>query len=172
MNYKNREELVYLTSFQKDGTELNWNKDLIQQIKYTVLTDIKKEDSDKEGYILRYNSGHRVKVKFLKYLENHKLHSNLSPEKIKKLFITCKDVDEILCNYDEELHQFIQKHYEIIKSKYTNQYNIIMEEYFKVYSEDRILFYKQIAKSPYKTIFSYIYNNKEDNIRKEILSSF
>jgi hypothetical protein len=176
VNYKSREELVYLTSFRPDGTEINLNKQL-QISTYESNTtsllfrNLQNEDSDKEGYVIRFSSGYRVKVKFLKYLENHRLHANLSPEQIKKLFILYPNLGDILCLYEEELHEFITKTFNVLYQKYNEKYMLIQEEYRELHSDDRVVFYKNIRGSKYRTILSYMYNKKLDLVRKEICAT-
>ena len=171
VNYGSREELVYLSSFTKDGTEKNINKSLLvgSGIGSECFKELQIEESDLEGYVIRYKSGKRVKVKFLKYLQNHILHSNLSPQKIKKLFATTS-LENILIEYEEELHDFIQKEWNKIDNEYTKIYNELKNEYNTYYAEDRKQFFTSINKSPNKTVLSYMYSDKIDAVKKTILS--
>lgn len=170
VNYGSKEELVYLSSFTKDGIEKNVNQSLLRGSGFGSegFRELQKEDSDLEGYVIRYKSGSRVKVKFLKYLQNHILHSNLTPEKIKKLFPNTT-LENLLIQYEEELHDFIKKEWNKIETQYTKIYNLLKEEYDVHYREDRKQFYASISKSPNKTVLSYMYSNKMDAVRKTIL---
>lgn len=167
VNYGSREELVYLSSFTKGGIEKNVNKSLIVS-KSGTFQELQKEDSDLEGYVIRYKSGKRVKVKFLRYLRNHILHSNLTPEKIKKLFAS-STLEQLLIDYEEEIHDFIKQEWSKLENQYSIKYNQLKEEFDLFFTKDRKQFYSNINKSPNKTILSYIYSDKMDSARKAIV---
>ena len=99
-----------------------------------------KNDGTKEGYVVRFDNGYRLKLKYSEYIKLHKLKFSLSDELIWE-YLKSKNIEDIIKNVPDEMHQSIH----VVKN-----YLISLYEYYKLQAE---------------TIFNKIkYNN---NTRKD-----
>lgn len=105
-DYGEMDDLVLLTIIETDtGKEVDIHSSVwvnlwpFPIVKYhDGITDIAilntLEESNREGFVIRFESGLRVKAKFERYLILHKIISQLTPQHILELMQTDKDVWE------------------------------------------------------------------------------
>jgi RNA ligase len=144
VNYGDTEELVLLSAFNtKTGEEVNreWLTSMSVRIGCPLvsvhnldiqqaLTLQKTLPKDREGFIVRYNSGLRIKIKGAEYLRYHRIISGLTPlniwrelkEGILPLEYKMHIPEEVLSEV-EVIEQKLSLKYEQVKKEIENEIN-------------------------------------------------
>lgn len=130
-DYGDSRKVVLLAKFDVLGNEYDLNeykKDFEIVKKYDGLNDYRnlKEliEKDKEGFVVRFKSGFRMKVKGKEYLRLHKIVTGVSNILVWENLKENKSFDEILDRVPDEFYTWVQK----TKNELLNQYNSILEE--------------------------------------------
>jgi RNA ligase len=127
VNYGNRRELILLGIFNREtGQEiLNFDIcDIPKAITFNITIEdaIKQQKTiskDQEGFIVRFNSGLRVKIKGEEYVKIHRIISNMSPLSIWEVMENGKVAQSYIENIPEEYRDEITKEYVIpLEDKY------------------------------------------------------
>ncbi len=109
------DELVLIAVRNDDGEFIDVNK---FNYKYTVdsyditldeILDSAKNDTDREGYIIKFTDGNIVKVKTLDYLEKHRLTDESNSYKIILKRILEENMDDIMQVITKEKREKIKK---------------------------------------------------------------
>jgi len=119
VNYGNAEKLVYLSSFALDGTE-HLRADIMNEKGYHVAKELLHEDNNlchlrkknianEEGYVVRFDDGFRVKVKFENYLILHRTASNMTPKTVLEWLISGKTKEEMAEIVPDEFMDWMNK---------------------------------------------------------------
>lgn len=85
---------------------------------------------NKEGYVITFDSGERVKIKFEEYLRLHRIVTGLSSKRIWECMRAGDDVMKLLEKVPDEFYQWAKK----IQSKLTHQFNDIYDWATHTYS--------------------------------------
>jgi len=137
--YGEREELVVIGAFNfESGEELPWDKvvrianqagfGLPKVYNYTLddLVRLTEELTfEDEGWVVRFESGLRVKIKVKDYIRMAKIISHISPLSIWEAMVEGKD-EEYLVSIPEEIRQEVEDHRDVL----LNQVNMF-EEFIK-----------------------------------------
>lgn len=141
VDYHNSETLIYLGSFDVYGKEyllfdemkqLGFN--IIQEYKFDHddLLKLKELDfTNKEGFVVLFNTGERIKIKFNNYILLHGLNSRLT---VKNIFTLLKKNKnninlEFLKDIPDEYHEWVKN----IQQKFTCQYQEIEDKHVGIY---------------------------------------
>jgi len=171
VDYGDFEDLVLLTAFNKKIGEEIHRKELENTgfklcKKYDGINDYKTLadtiGQNREGYVVRFSNGHRVKIKGTEYLRLHKIITNLSTTAIWETISTGKSVLELLKGFPDEFYNKVKqyeqellfKHKEL-KDFYTKLFDEIIEK------ENRRLF-AEIAKKYEKPSILFALLDKKD----------
>lgn len=183
VNYGSIRKLIYLSSFEVDGTEhLLFSEmeslgfDVIEEFNFENMSLQELKDmniANSEGFVIRYDNGQRVKVKFEDYLKLHRLSTGLNNKKIYELCCENSNIEDVIKDVPDEFNDWVKSMYDSLKSKY----ELILrecEEYILNHgSEDRKTFFKGISNHQYKLYLSKMYQNDElstEEMRKLIYS--
>lgn len=151
------EDLILLGIIEtKTGNEVNIQfgnnedirfKNLINNLGFKVVTlyktwgesyDLLKEEisKDKEGYVIRFRNGFRMKIKGDEYVRLHKILTNISNRDIWEYLKDNRPLDDILDKVPDEFYDWVKNEV----NKLTSMFNITktMAEliYFKEIKED------------------------------------
>jgi RNA ligase len=74
-------------------------------------------DHNKEGFVVLYKSGLRVKIKGEEYLRVHKLRSNITPLGVWEMMLSDMDVDDIRSQLPDEFISEFDKIYNVLHDK-------------------------------------------------------
>lgn len=133
-DYGGWEGLVYLGSVNnEDATEIGIECTPSETIRVparigylgTDLLGLKAlEQPDKEGFVLRWPNGFRLKIKFEEYKRLHRILTGVSNIAIWEMLRDRKPLNEILEKVPDEFYQWVRE----TKEDLENQYNIIKAE--------------------------------------------
>jgi T4 RnlA family RNA ligase len=101
--------------------------------RYDGITEIaalkKLKQSNREGFVIRFASGFRVKVKFEEYVRLHRLVTKLSNKTIWELLANNKSLETILDNVPDEWYDWVKK----VDRNFKEQYRAIEAECQQVF---------------------------------------
>ena len=179
VNYGNLSDMVLLTVIDnKTGYELSYH-DLV--IKYQDIFSIVKrytlpkvmnlgelrvhEVENKEGFVLKFANGFRVKVKFLDYCRLHSIITNVSNVSVWEALKEGKDLTEIITNVPDEFFSYVkkviadlEKLYKSIEGNCLTKHNAI---FYGDNKRDKKEFALEALKYQFSGILFCIYNKKD-----------
>jgi len=175
-DYGDQEKIVLLAKFDPKGKEYKIddykNFELIKSYDIFDLQDIKsKIRNDQEGFVVRFDSGFRIKVKGEEYVRLHKIVTELSENTILESLINNDPI--VLERVPDEFYDWVKS----VEQDYKNRYNLILQECISSYKEmptrketaqyflqqkhPEVLFKMLDKKDHSKQIWKIIKNNKE-----------
>lgn len=123
-DYGDEKELYLLSVRDRDGSELNLE---MFEDKFKLVPSHTKLSFDelkalnlknKEGFVLKFKDGMRLKIKFSDYVELHKIITNISSYDIYNFLKEGKDISILLENTPDEFDDWVHKKVAELKSKY------------------------------------------------------
>lgn len=135
--------------------------------RYDGIKDIQQlqliESENKEGFVIRFKNGMRVKMKFEEYVKLHRIVSGISNLAIWEYLKEGKSMDDLLEKIPDELYKWVQQ----TQGELTEQYNEVFNECKSVFKEldtrKETALYFQEQKYP-SVLFSMLDNRKPDQI--------
>lgn len=117
VDYKDRDDLVFLCCLRTDsGTPLTIPKGVLPMPRakaYSEFTDImkltEKERDNEEGYVIEWENGLRLKVKFKEYKRLHWLLSSVNSKTIWDLLREGSDIEKVLDHVPDEFYDWVKK---------------------------------------------------------------
>ncbi len=193
------EDLVLLGMIHtKTGDEVNIHNDdnndirlknLLRNLNFKIVIsyktwgegyDLLKEEicKDKEGYVIRFKCGFRMKIKGDEYVRLHRILTNVSNRDIWEYLKEGKPLDEILDKVPDEFYNWVKE----TKNKIETDFTKIENEYkwiFKILSRDpkineRKIFAEYALKYKHPSILFSMYDNRDykDIIWKQLYPSY
>jgi len=136
VDYGDRRDLILLGMIETDsGVELPLEDIGLPLVKkYDVFsTDIHSlsslEESNKEGFVVRYSNGLRLKVKFEEYKRLHKLMTSVSERTIWKYLSNGDSMNELLENVPDEFYNWVNQTVEHFQQEFKKIEDICKREY-------------------------------------------
>lgn len=131
-----KEELFLLAKFDRFGQEYsvdNYNNfPLVKKYDYIDIPKIKETISeDREGVVVKFQSGKRIKIKGDEYKKLHKLVTGLSEKSILELLKNNQSLESILDKVPDEFYQWAKN----TEDKFVSKYKEIENECKKVYKQ-------------------------------------
>ncbi len=178
VDYGNRKELVLLTAIEtSNGVELYYDDLQDAYSKYfTVvkkfdvknirnLTELKElEEHNKEGFVVRFLSGFRVKVKFSEYVRLHGILTNVSNLTIWEHLKNNYDFDALLDRVPDEFYDWLKKTTNTLQQQFDNIERLALKEFIRIYYFENITERKAFAmesiKSEYRSILFKLYDKR------------
>ena len=162
VNYGDDEKLVLLGSIQTNSTldvvegyEYDIHNESYEELgfelvkKYDGITDftvIKKDISDsKEGFVIRFKNGFRMKIKGDEYCRLHHILTNISNRDIWEYLKDGKPLDDILDKVPDEFYDWVKNTVSDLQNKF-NLIKIEVEEEFKELINKKMSYNPYIAK--------------------------
>jgi T4 RnlA family RNA ligase len=175
VNYGGESRLVLLGVIKTDtGEETSWTDlslvdgwDLVKRYDgisdYTLLKGM--VESNREGFVVRFSNGDRVKIKGEEYLRLHRIMTNLSTTAIWEVLSGGGDVLSTLTDIPDEFYDKIHQYSNELMDKYTkleDEYHFI----FKILSrsddfEFRAGFAERAKRYKYPAILFKMYDDKD-----------
>jgi RNA ligase len=119
VDYGDSKRLVLLGIIKTEsGEEIPYDEiemdgwDIVQRFdKFTELTYLKNAIPDnKEGYVIRFSNGSRMKIKGEEYLRLHKIMTNLSTTSVWEVLSTGGKMEDYLENVPDEFYNKIKEY--------------------------------------------------------------
>ena len=177
VDYGDRYELVLLTRIETEtGFELFYDDLLARYSKY--FTVVKKynlniknldelkalEEDNREGFVIRFINGFRVKVKFTEYIRLHGILTNVSNLTVWEHLKNNYNFDELLDRVPDEFYGWLMKTVKILQSEYNEIERQAILEFVKLYHingiTDRKDFANEAKKSNYYSILFKLYDKR------------
>jgi hypothetical protein len=126
IDYGDREELVLLAIIEtQTGNE--WPLHAYDSVfpvvkKYEGIRQFDElmanQDSSREGFVVRFQSGQRVKIKFDEYKRLHKLLTGVSPRAIWEVLRSGSDLSQVIERVPDEFFQWVKNTENELRSAY------------------------------------------------------
>ncbi len=178
VDYGNKRELVLLAKINaKSGEECTHEYITTKYSKYfTVvkkfdvkinnLKELKKlEENNKEGFVVKFENGFRVKVKFEEYVRLHGILTNVSNLTVWEHLMNNYDFDALLDRVPDEFYSWLRRVVESLQTAYANIERNALKEFVRIYHvneiTDRKSFALEAMKSEYRSILFKLYDKKQ-----------
>jgi len=194
VDYGNKEDLVMLAAFDTDsGEEVLYDELVIKYFntyevvrRFDGLNDLSKirevQHNNKEGYVIRFSNGLRIKAKFAEYVRLHSILTQMSNLVIWKSLRYGIDLDirevpdefddwvketkkDLLANFGEYKYEINKRYYSIIRiftddqNSLNSTKNIDFEEFVKLAKKEKKYFDYLMMKFKQKDIDDSIWRN-------------
>lgn len=134
VDYKGKEDLILLSAMATNTGE-EFSYDLVRAFAKTfklpivkrfdgindIQTLLGKQKNNSEGYVIKFKSGTRVKIKFEEYVRLHRLLTGVNARTIWDLLRHNQPFDELLNNVPDEYYDWVKD----TRSKINNEYEVI-----------------------------------------------
>jgi RNA ligase len=180
-NYGNEEKLVLLAKFDKFGNEYEIDKykneiEIVKRYDIFDLENIKSLIKDEqEGFVVKFDSGYRVKVKGSEYIRLHKIVTEISEKVIFEYLSEGQNIENLIEKVPDEFYNWVKS----VENKFSNSYKSILNECKSVYREleDRKETAKYFLNQKYPEILFKMLDKKQfekliwKNVKRECLSN-
>ena len=134
------------------------------------LSELKAlEEDNREGFVIRFENGFRVKVKFTEYCRLHSILTNVSNKIVWEHLMNKLEFTELLEGVPDEFYDWLMKTAEELRNKFSEIERLALSEFIKIYyhdgntergqfaaqaklSENRAILFKIYDKRPYDDI--------------------
>lgn len=131
IDYGNKRDLVLL-AVRNTETGEDWShealEDFCQQTRLPlvqrygmrcILSQVKNiQQENREGYVIQFNTGLRVKVKFAEYVRLHKILTGVSTKTIWELLRNNQPIDQIIEKVPDEFYSWFMDQVDELKRKH------------------------------------------------------
>lgn len=186
VDYAGSEDLTLLAMIDtKSGVDLPLQDIGIPLVKrYEGITDIKTlkglEEKNREGFVVRFDNGLRLKVKFTEYVRLHRILTGVNTKNIWEYLKDKKDFNELLDKVPDEFYKWVHStvdklnlKFKEIEDKAKSEYKELetrkeTAQYFSTCSYPAVMF-KMLDKRDYsEIIWKFIKPKAERPFKEEI----
>ena len=178
VNYGNRRELVLLAKVNTlDGTEsshidlVSMYSNLFTIVKLHDIKNIKNlselkelEEDNREGFVVKFANGFRVKVKFSEYIRLHGILTNVSNLTVWEHLMNSYEFDELLDRVPDEFYDWLQRTAGNLQSEFNEIERLALLEFVRLYHinqiTERALFAEQAKLSNFRSILFRLYDRR------------
>ncbi len=177
VDYNNEEKLVLLGAIQTNtGREFNIYSEHYEDLGFELVMmyktwgegyDLLKEEisNDREGYVIRFMNGFRMKIKGEEYKRLHKILTGISSRDIWGLLKDNKSFDEIIKDVPDEFYGWVDKTAEDLIKQYENIEKKSLTDFATIVKscniEDRKSFALEAIKCENSSILFSMLNKKD-----------
>jgi RNA ligase len=179
VDYGNKRELVLLTVIDTvSGFEFSY--DLIFKTNSKYFTVVKKyvlknihdlhelktlEEENREGFVVKFSNGLRVKVKFNEYVRLHGILTNVSNLTVWEHLMNNYDFDALLDRVPDEFYDWLKRTTNVLQQAFNEIERKSLKEFVRIYHVNEIIDRKTFAaesiKSEYRSILFKLYDKKQ-----------
>ena len=181
VNYGNRWELVMLSCIDTvTGIELK-HKNLVggysdyfsivkkYDLKVNDLFELKKlDENNREGFVIRFEDGFRIKVKFEEYVRLHGILTNVSNVTVWEHLMNKYDFELLSDRVPDEMYTWLNKTISKLQIEYNEIERLALKEFVRIYHINNITTRKEFAmealKSKYRSILFNVFDRKSYDI--------
>lgn len=177
VDYGDKKELILLSRIETStGNELDYNIlsekyskyfTIIKkfEIKINSLADLKKlEEENREGFVVRFKNGFRVKIKFNEYIRLHGIVANVSNIVVWEHLKNNYDFDALLNRVPDEFYEWLKKTVNVLQSNFYEYERLALKEFVRIYHINNIIDRKEFAveaiESDLRLILFKLYDKK------------
>ncbi|MDA3779742.1 MAG: hypothetical protein PF487_05935 [Bacteroidales bacterium] len=178
VDYGDRYELVLLSRLEtKTGFELlhedlvtNYSKWFTVVKKYDIpniknLSELKAlEEDNREGFVIKFENGFRVKVKFSEYVRLHGILTNVSNLTVWEHMRDNYEFDDLLERVPDEFYNWLKRIANKLQSEFNKIERLSLLEFVRIYHVNKITeraSFAEIAKqSNYRAILFKLYDKR------------
>lgn len=173
VDYGGDERLVMLGAINKEtGEEMprgvlcseHFDWDIVEQvynIKDIYGMQVLDTDGNKEGFVIRFEKGFRVKVKFDEYVRLHRILTNITSRKIWELLKDKEDFEDILDRVPDEFYKWVKGVRDYLENQYGYMEAAAYGAFVAMYTEDRKEFALRAVEHDLKAVIFAMYDKKE-----------
>ena len=125
---------------------------------------------NREGYVIRFHNGLRLKVKFQDYVRLHRLYTGLTKRKIWEAMKNKIDIDGLIAKTEEEFSNFVRTtmvEVESIKSvALTHAKKVVAYVHKHMKGKDRAEIATYISQQDHASLCFFVYDKKKSFIDK------
>ena len=130
-----------------------------------TLDDLKKlEEDNREGFVVRFANGFRVKVKFSEYIRLHGILTNVSNLTVWEHLKNGYDFDALLDRVPDEFYDWLQKTVNVLQRAFNEIERQALKEFLMIYHVNNVTGRKEFAdialKSEHRGILFKIYDKR------------
>lgn len=164
VDYGSRRELVLLTIIETtSGFELPYADvekvyskyfTVVKKYDLTVnnLNDLKKlEEDNREGFVVKFEDGFRVKVKFSEYIRLHGILTNVSNLVVWEHLMNNYNFDELLDRVPDEFYDWLKKTVNVLQLAFNEIERQALKEFVRIYHVNGITTRKEFAAEAVKS---------------------
>lgn len=178
VDYGDRRELIFLVAIRtSDGKEFTAMNGQMLPVgtpvkKYDGLKDISALKSlienNREGFVVKFSNGHRVKIKGEEYLRLHRLMTCLSTTSVWEVLSGGGTVADILVNVPDEFYELIHSYEKSLIEEYDMVLSNALVDFVEAVSNttSRKEFAAFVKDKQHKKILFNLYDKK--SVKKEI----
>ena len=129
------------------------------------LNDLKRlEEDNREGFVVKFEDGMRVKVKFSEYVRLHGILTNVSNLVVWEHLMNNYNFDELLDRVPDEFYDWLQKTVKVLQQAFNEIERQALKEFLIIYHVNGIVerkdFAAQAVKSDNRSILFKLYDKK------------
>lgn len=178
VDYGDMEDLILLSVIDtKTGFELSYEDLVSKYSKYFTivkrhkieninnLNELKElEEENREGFVVRFSNGFRVKVKFNEYIRLHGILTNVSNLTVWEHLKNNYDFDELFNRVPDEFYNWLTKTINKLKNEYYYVERQALLEFVRIYHVNNITnrseFAEEAKLSDYRAILFKLYDKR------------
>lgn len=180
VDYGETRDLVLLTRIEtKTGFELSYDDllkkyrdyfTIVKKIKVSSLNELlelrKKNDKNREGFVVRFENGFRIKLKFEEYVRLHAILTNVSNLTVWEYLMYGYDFDELMDRVPDEFYNWLNKTVLKLQIHYNEIERKSFKQFIRIYHingiVDRKKFAEEAKKFKYPHILFKLYDKNEN----------
>lgn len=181
VNYGDKRDIILLSVVDtKTGVELCYNGmfkkyssyfTIVKKYDVGKINDLYKlkelEKENHEGFVVKFQDGFRVKVKFKEYVRLHGILTNVSNKTVWEYLMNGYDFNELLDKVPDEFYDWLMQTVKDLKYKYAEIEKKALKEFIQIYyfeeTTNRKDFAMKAINSQYRSILFNIYDVKDYN---------
>lgn len=180
VDYGNDERLVLLGAIETEtGKEIPYKEledklsdkgfELVKKwdSKISIDSILKENDSNREGYVLRFSNGYRIKIKFEEYCRLHRIVTNISNISIWERIKDDLPLDEILDRIPDEFYDWVKQTEENLRDNYQDILEECEKDLYRIRQDlgnsERREYAEIIKTKKYPSVIFYMLDGKRVN---------
>jgi RNA ligase len=156
------DDLVLLTAIEHET-----GKEFIEDIgfpivkRYDGITDLQQlktlQEENKEGFVVRFKNGFRVKIKFAEYIRLHRICTGISNIDVWEYLKEGKPFDELISKVPDEFYNWLMLTANTIEMNYKLIFECAQKRYMELWNEDKKTFAQRVMREA-KDISAILFN--------------
>lgn len=178
VDYGNTRDLVLLAAVETEtGAEMFYDDmratyskyfTVVKKLKIKTFKELKElreyGEDNKEGFVIRFENGFRIKMKFEEYVRLHAILTNVSNLTIWEHMMNGYDFDELVDRVPDEFYTWLNRTREKIQSDFNEIERKALKEFFRIVYVNEIVDRKEFSEeakpNKYRSILFKMYDRR------------